>query len=303
MSKVVSIIVASYNHEKYVEDCLESIKKQTYKDIELIITDDCSGDKTYSIIQEWCIKNRNRFVNCVYTKHEVNQGVSKTYNDMILASQGEYIKCFASDDMMYPNAIETMVKAIEENEADMVYTNVVDVDEYAHYPISCDYKRKHYNKIPPNGKNLIDKLYVLNEICAPSVLLKRNTFEKYGLFDENMLYEDWEYWLRVTSRGGMIAYDNNVTIAYRRLKSSASMFIESDKERFENIYRNNKMMLERYAPLTKSGMDGFMNYALVQAIKIRNDRLVNEISKENFARKIMTNMRLVLFRLLVRKRC
>ena len=97
---LVSVIVVVYNSSKTVLETLESIKNQTYKNIELVITDDASSDNTIEIVTEWGEKNRNYFNNFLVLKTEKNTGVSANVARGIQASKGEYYKDIAGDDLL-----------------------------------------------------------------------------------------------------------------------------------------------------------------------------------------------------------
>ena len=77
---LISIVVITYNNSNYIEETLESIKSQTYNNIELIVSDDCSTDKTVEITEEWIDKNRDRFANVKLITTPVNTGISKNCN-------------------------------------------------------------------------------------------------------------------------------------------------------------------------------------------------------------------------------
>ena len=89
---LVSIIVVTYNSSKYVLETLESVRKQTYQNIELIITDDCSLDDTLEICNEWVEGNKKRFVRTNIVTVEKNTGIPSNCNRGIKKSTGKWIK-------------------------------------------------------------------------------------------------------------------------------------------------------------------------------------------------------------------
>ena len=105
---LVSVIVPCYNHEKYVEETIESIVNQTYENIELIVIDDGSKDASPQIIEELSKKYNFKFI------HRSNKGLSATLNEGIRLSQGKYISVCASDDKLKLDKIEKQVKFMEE---------------------------------------------------------------------------------------------------------------------------------------------------------------------------------------------
>lgn len=111
----VSVIVPAYNEEKYIKKCVDSILNQTLKDIDIILIDDGSTDRTFEIMQEYSKKNKN--IKAISLPHG---GVGIARNKGISLAKGEYIKFIDADDYINPNSLERMYKAAKENDADIV---------------------------------------------------------------------------------------------------------------------------------------------------------------------------------------
>lgn len=122
---LVSICVLTYMHERYIEDCLRSLIAQTYRNIELLILDDASTDRTYNIIESYLEHLNNRFPQVRIKKNKRNSGnISVNLNYMLKQARGEYIKTFSGDDVMTPKYVEKIVGHMEQNqEAILGYTN------------------------------------------------------------------------------------------------------------------------------------------------------------------------------------
>ena len=106
---LVSIIVITYNSSKYVLETLESAKAQTYQNIELIVSDDCSTDDTVEVCKKWIAKNTERFVKVeIITAHE-NTGIPKNCNRGVYESRGEWVKLIAGDDILLSTCIQKNV--------------------------------------------------------------------------------------------------------------------------------------------------------------------------------------------------
>ena len=112
---LVSVPVITYNSAKFVLETLESIKAQTYQNIELIISDDCSTDNTVELCQQWVEQNKNRFVRTQIITSEVNTGVSANGNRGRDACQGGWIKGIAGDDLLMPNCIADCVEYVQQH--------------------------------------------------------------------------------------------------------------------------------------------------------------------------------------------
>ncbi len=123
-SKLVSIIVPAYNVEKYITECLESLLKQTYRNIEVIVVDDGSHDSTWEIISGF-MKKDSRI--CGF--HQENKGVSGARNFALDKASGDYIQFVDGDDYIPQDAVEKLVTAIETQKADWVNFQYHRVDE------------------------------------------------------------------------------------------------------------------------------------------------------------------------------
>lgn len=197
--KLFSIVIASYNHDKYVIECLNSIKAQDYPYIELIVIDDCSIDATYQMECEWLEENREKFHNSVLLKNDENRGVVKTMNRGLEICTGDYILRFASDDCLLPGGVRKIVTLYTEYpQFGMICFNGYFGTDFQDITTRTDtvgeiYADKDYNKI----KNPFEAMYQKDYIAAPGCIIQRETYLTLGLCDENTLIEDWEYNLRI----------------------------------------------------------------------------------------------------------
>lgn len=113
--KSVSIVIPVYNAEKYLNDCVDSILRQTFDDLDIILIDDGSSDKSPKICDAYAEKDKR-----IQVIHKKNAGVSEARNTGIKEAKGNYICFVDSDDFLEADAIETMVKMKEKNNVDMV---------------------------------------------------------------------------------------------------------------------------------------------------------------------------------------
>ncbi len=98
--ELISVVVICYNAETTITETLESVKRQTYPNIELVISDDCSKDSTVDITKEWIERNKERFSNTRLLNSKKNKGVVANCNRGIGAAKGIYIQCVAGDDRL-----------------------------------------------------------------------------------------------------------------------------------------------------------------------------------------------------------
>lgn len=229
----MSVCIPAYNHEKYVESCLESVINQKYKNIEILIIDDGSCDNTKQKIMDMMPKLESRFVN-VFFESQPNQGTCKTLNKLYDHAQGKYIYPIASDDMSKPNAISTFVVFLESNPK---YALVVGDDEIidaennrafwdakrnnvyskteAVYKTFGDFLKKQKHKINFNSSqfgrysNLFRGNYIPN-----GYLFRKNILGKIGHFTPLAPLEDWWFMMQV-SKYAKIKYVDKVLFSYR----------------------------------------------------------------------------------------
>ncbi|WP_213133976.1 glycosyltransferase family 2 protein [Citrobacter sp. FP75] len=120
----VSIIIISYNHDQFIEDAIESVLCQTYKNIELIIVDNNSSDSTPLILRKYNSKDNIKIIHL-----EENIGITGGINEGLKHSSGEFVSFFASDDIMMSNRIELQVNALKhEPEAVACFGNMMRIN-------------------------------------------------------------------------------------------------------------------------------------------------------------------------------
>lgn len=123
MNDLVSIIMPSYNTENFIVDTINSVLKQTYKNWELIIVDDCSTDNTMDILKQF---NDDRIKIC---KNEKNSGAAISRNKALREAKGKWVAFLDSDDLWYPDKLEKQIKFMEDNDYHFSYTNYEEIDE------------------------------------------------------------------------------------------------------------------------------------------------------------------------------
>ncbi|EJG01879.1 glycosyltransferase [Flavobacterium sp. F52] len=215
---LVSIIVITYNSADYVLETLESIKNQTYKNIELIITDDKSKDNTIEICNKWLDENRKEFTSSKIIVTANNSGIPANCNRGIHAAKGDWIKIIAGDDILLPDAIENYIRFAGQNEeCEIIHSKVVrmvhrgsEIEKInaERYP-----KTLHQNMFP---KTQFKLLRFSTMVLAPTVFMKKDLLERLDYLDESIkLCEDWPFWLKLTYHGSKFYFLNKEMVLYR----------------------------------------------------------------------------------------
>jgi alpha-1,3-rhamnosyltransferase len=199
---LVSVIVPSYNHEKYIEQCINSIINQTYPNVELIVIDDGSRDNSRPLLKKLSALHKFKYV------EQENRGVSATLNRGITEfASGKYIACVASDDWWELDKLATQVEFYENNpQMGFVFGNARIVDDSG-----------IGNKMVINEQDLklsFERLLVKNMVTALTVMVKKDVFDVIGKFDEKLAIEDWDMWLRIADKYPF-AYINRCQANYR----------------------------------------------------------------------------------------
>lgn len=204
---LVSVIIPTYNSEKYIEETLNSVLNQTYGEFEIIIIDDCSKDNTFEIVKEY----EKKYSNIVCLKQEQNKGVAEARNRGIKKSRGRYIAFLDSDDLWHEKKLEKQLKLMKEKRVFFSYTAIEMIDE--------------------DGKILKEKREVKEEIDY-NFLLKNTMIAtssvivdklKYGEFQMPLRRsgQDYATWLQLLKKGKAYGI-NEVCVSYRVRKGSLS---------------------------------------------------------------------------------
>ena len=228
---LVSVLIPAYNHENYIQETIASIITQTYPNIELIILDDGSKDKTWEKITELKPKCENRFVK-IHFETKQNEGTCITLNKLLKLSSGEFVYIIASDDLAKPQAIEKEVKFLQDNPD---YALAVGDNEYVdsmgkqifrtQKAFTSNIKNAKYKTVKGflSSKLKIDflsddfgsykTLYKENYI-PNGYLIRKNIFETIGNFTKNAPLEDFWLMLQI-SKYKKMKYIDEILFSYR----------------------------------------------------------------------------------------
>lgn len=216
---LVSVAVPAYNHAAFLDACLESIRAQSYPRLELVVVDDGSTDATLTVAEHFAERHAARFEH-LSVIHQSNQGVSAASNRAIAACSGEWVHLLGSDDVLYPDKIQHQQQAIvgwNDPDLALVYADVNFIDATGRILSSATRNRR------PPGPDHQAYLWLLlyNDVANPTVALRRDAFLAVGGFDETLLLEDLDCWLRLSARYA-VARVAGLLAGYRRHDSNTS---------------------------------------------------------------------------------
>lgn len=207
-NEMVSVIIPMYNAEKFVHDTIQSVLNQTYKNIEIIVIDDNSTDKSFQIVQELTEK----YSQIVYHRFDDNRGVAVARNEAIGMAKGRYIAFLDSDDLWEPQKLEKQLSFLKEKQGCFVYTAIQMINEQGDL-------LKNKRKV----KDVVNYSYLLKNTIIPtsSVLLDLNVIGKFEMPNRRR-GQDYATWLMLLRRG-IVAYGlDEPLVKYRRVQTSLS---------------------------------------------------------------------------------
>jgi glycosyltransferase involved in cell wall biosynthesis len=220
---LVSVVAISYNHASFIEEALNSLIKQDYPHIELIIIDDASTDASQEVIKNFFAENKTNLpVTLIF--HQKNRGNCASFNEGLALCKGKYIIDFALDDVMLAERISKQVAFFEQcsPQTGIIFSNAEIISENGHllkyhYPID---RQKKALSLPPQGKvfrNILERYF----ICPPTMMMRKSMLLELGGYDENLAYEDFDLWVRA-SQNYEFAYQDCISTRYRQSASSLS---------------------------------------------------------------------------------
>lgn len=213
MEGQIDILLATYNGEKYLREQIDSILNQTYKNIRLIVSDDCSKDGTRKILEEY--KNKDERIKVYY--QEKNLGVVKNIEFLLGKVESPYYMLADQDDYWLPEKAEKSLETLKNNNADLVFGDLQVVDENLNtmYESFNDYmllSRKINKYIDSYKLN-----YLYNCVTGCTVLAKKETIEKILPLPTNSKYLIHDHWIGLmASLNGKLAYMPEKYIKYRQ---------------------------------------------------------------------------------------
>lgn len=291
---MVSVIVPCYNRALIVVDTLESVWRQTYRPIELIIVDDGSNDDSREVVEEWADTRKNQGNQSIIIKiiHQDNGGPSKARNTGVMACTGEYIQFLDSDDILHQEKFKIQVEEIRKHKKDFSVCNYkpfIDSVEDSN-PVVDFFSRSH----------AIEDFPLEYPMDTPAPLYRRNAIAVAGPWNTALRSsEDFEYNFRLVCRGATGGWLNQVLFYVRKHQNEERIQATPLKKRYKFMYLGLAEM-EREAVeqgictkklLQNLGLRALMYYEHMRAEK--DGRLGKTFF--NYAKSRMSGFRIALF--------
>lgn len=205
MHTMISVVIPLYNKERSIIATLESVLAQTYTDYEVIVVDDGSTDNSLKAVREKMSELGNGRIRVI---HKENGGVCSARNCGIQESQGEYVALLDADDILDKNYLQEQVKMIADfPEAAMWGINFAETN-------NGQLVRKLATGLPDGHRGYVENYFqmkgrISDLFCSSSVVIRKEVFDKVGMFDERIKYaEDTDMWWRIIATHKVAFYDH-----------------------------------------------------------------------------------------------
>jgi len=300
----INILMATFNGRRYVAKQIESILNQTYQDFRLIISDDCSTDSTLKILEEYEAKDSRIDI---YYQGE-NLGITANFEFLIGKVRSEYFMFADQDDIWEPDKIEKSVKKLEEENLDLVYTDLCVVDSRlneiapSYWRLKgLDYRIKRYNNF--------ESLYLNNFVTGCTMLVRSKWINEFMPLPKESKYILHDYWIAlIVSQSGNIGYIDEALVKYRQhgnnkigsktqseelksLDEIRNLFIDVKLDHFKTFVQNEaRFKSSSYKELNKKALNYYEDLKGVKKFSLKGILLFLKLYKyEEFHYK-MKNM-------------
>lgn len=213
----VSVVIPSYNHEKYIRQCVDSVLCQSWRDSEVIVVDDGSTDGTHDILCEFGKK-------ITYIRQE-NRGTQAARNAGIRVSTGEFVALLDSDDAWLPEKLEQELRIFEiRPDAGLVYSLAYIIDSTGEIPST----RQVIGAGLVDTEPAFDQLLVENRVPALTAVVRKACLDEVGLFDETLFgAADWDLWLRIAARWPVVCLEYPLALYRIHESNTTNQFLRT----------------------------------------------------------------------------
>lgn len=189
----ISVCIPTYNRAALLKECLGSLVIQTFRDVEIIVSDNCSTDDTQAVIAA-CQDPRLR-----YCRNDTNIGPYANLNRLLDLAQGEYVCILHDDDLYAPDFLEREAAMLDEHpRVGMVHCAVREVDEHG---TPRQVVRAYPTTRTLDGKQEFTRYLQGHNVCCSSVMVRRTVYRDAGPFDARYLCADFLMWMKIALRG------------------------------------------------------------------------------------------------------
>ncbi len=274
---LVSICIPTYNGEKYLKECLDSIVFQSFKNIEIIIVDDQSTDATTNIISTYLTDKRIH----LYT-NDTNLGLVGNWNKCLEMANGEWIKFAFQDDILTTDCIQLMLDAGSNHSfvvcnREFIFEDSISTaikDYYNNQLLTLNTLVKSNKNITLSGKyisNLSASYIAINFIGEPTaVLFKKKWVQKIGTFNVNLSQIcDLEYWLKITTQNGLVFIPKKLVSFRIHQNSTTSYNIKNNKSILDPLILSYELLFNSSFESFRKSISTIKKQRLILYLKVK----------------------------------
>lgn len=252
---LVSVIIPSFNKAAYILKALDSVRDQTYSDIELVVIDDASSDDSVDKIQSWLAAN---MVPSTFVIHRINHGLCRTLNEGLELANGEFVAALAADDYYLPHKIERHVQLLNDNSGAVFVYGDARIVDHRDELVSESYMKRYFGGGASTGR-IFGELLQRDFIPALTATIRTSALDQVGNYDEDLPFEDYDMWLRL-SLVGTVLYSESCDAVYREVPGSMTQTLGREK------YVGHLRILSKYRN------SGYVDPVVLEQIALREAR-------------------------------
>ncbi len=270
----MSVILLCYNQAPFVVSALDSIRNQSHRNIQLIVADDKSTDDSVRVIQRW---QKESGYPLHFISHVENVGICRTLNEAVRVANGDYVAIVAADDYWFPEKLERQLEVFKRSGSDVgvVYSDAwrENTDGQRLSGTFIEHVRR-FDRAPEG--DLLGVLLDGNFIPALTPLIRRSCYDRVGVYDERLAYEDYDMWLRLAAsfKFAFLQWPSGV---YRIVPTSATKVLLHDKASFRP--RLDSFTIYESCLATSRGRREFR-----EALATKMQRLAEQLYAKKYAR-------------------
>lgn len=298
MSTQISVIIITYNQEKKILRCLNSLLRSKTRSIELIIADDCSKDNTQQVVISWLAEKGHAFKSVSFIRQPSNLGIVANICNAVAKANGDFIKLIAGDDWFCDGAIDSLQNIADNSSFDVAFSPVLIAIEDDSETLTISSSRLEASKkdsfFSLSSKEQFNVLALMNLFPAPGSFFSRSFWNTIRLEDYGFkTSEDWPMWLLGSLKGVKFIKISEPLVVYLRHRHSVTQNLHSPayKKGFEDtikMYRDivfpNKDKLERVNLLK-----AYLNFCGLQILSVLPNAIIYKITalRRKFIRRFM----------------
>lgn len=232
---ILTAMVSLYNAERFVRPLFDDLLRQTIAPkMEILVVDACSPQSDGELVQK--VMRDNPWASIRYFRTETRETCAATTNRIVRESRGKYLTMANADDRHVPDALATLVNVLEQNpEMDLAYADCAVTETENEDPLTTEAIVDFFRWPDFNPALLFDRCFV-----GPQPVYRRSMHDRFGLYDETLLANDYEFYLRAVSRGSKFIHVPEVLGLYLR----SALGIEHGN--LERIWRESSQVRERH---------------------------------------------------------